>query len=80
MAPVREGLGIVETHYYTFGRAPGFETEGGKTVSPVTLAYETYGGLNADKSNAVLVLHALTGDAHAAGLHRGRSTPAGGTA
>jgi homoserine O-acetyltransferase len=71
VAQVREGLGIVETHYYTFGRAPGFETEGGKTVCPVTLAYETYGSLNADKSNAVLVLHALTGDAHAAGLHLG---------
>jgi homoserine O-acetyltransferase len=71
VAQVREGLGIVETHYYTFGRAPGFETEGGKTVSPVTLAYETYGSLNSDKSNAVLVLHALTGDAHAAGLHLG---------
>jgi homoserine O-acetyltransferase len=64
-----EGLGIVETEYHTFAQHNGFTTEGGKTLSPVTLAYETYGELNADKSNAVLVLHALTGDAHAAGRH-----------
>ena len=37
----------------------------------MTLAYETYGTLNSQRSNAVLVLHALSGDAHAAGLSRG---------
>jgi homoserine O-acetyltransferase len=41
--------------------------ESGEKLGPITLAYETYGQLNADKSNAILVLHALTGDAHAAG-------------
>ncbi len=41
--------------------------ESGATLSPVTLAFETYGELNADKSNAILVCHALSGDAHAAG-------------
>ena len=63
-------------HYYTFaeGLHP-FETESGKTLSPVTLAYETYGALNSDKSNAVLILHALTGDAHAAGFHEGDKDP-----
>ncbi len=35
----------------------------------MTIAYETYGELNGNKSNAVLILHALSGDAHAAGLH-----------
>ena len=36
-------------------------------LGPIELAYETYGELNAKRSNAILVLHALTGDAHAAG-------------
>jgi homoserine O-acetyltransferase len=42
--------------------------ESGEKLGPITLAYETYGQLNKDKSNAVLVLHALSGDAHVAGL------------
>jgi homoserine O-acetyltransferase len=36
-------------------------------LGPIELAYETYGELNAKRSNAILVLHALTGDAHVAG-------------
>ena len=41
----------------------------GATLSPFTLAYQTYGKLNADKSNAVLVCHALTGDQYVADTH-----------
>jgi homoserine O-acetyltransferase len=41
--------------------------EGGKTLHQVRLAYESWGTLNKDSSNAVLVLHALTGDSHAVG-------------
>jgi len=43
--------------------------DSGATLGPVEVAYETYGELDADASNAVVVCHALTGDAHAAGHH-----------
>ncbi len=43
--------------------------DGGVLLSPVDIAYETYGTLNADASNAVLVCHALTGDQHVASAH-----------
>ena len=42
--------------------------DSGATLSPVQVAYETYGELNAAKSNAILILHAFSGDAHAAGV------------
>ena len=41
--------------------------EGGGRLAHVTVAYETWGKLDESRSNAVLVLHALTGDSHAAG-------------
>ncbi|MGE5575478.1 MAG: homoserine O-acetyltransferase MetX, partial [Ignavibacteria bacterium] len=41
--------------------------ESGEKLGPITLAYETYGKLNAEKSNAILVGHALSGDAHVSG-------------
>jgi homoserine O-acetyltransferase/O-succinyltransferase len=41
----------------------------GQTLSSFELVYETYGTLNADRSNAVLICHALSGDHHAAGFH-----------
>jgi homoserine O-acetyltransferase/O-succinyltransferase len=40
----------------------------GGSLSPVEVAYETWGELDTDRSNAVLVAHALTGDSHCAGL------------
>jgi len=43
------------------------ELDSGVTLGPVDCAYETYGALSADRSNAILVLHAFSGDAHAAG-------------
>lgn len=63
-------IGVVETKYYIFAGPPDkLVLDCGSRLGPVSLAYETYGELNADKNNAVLVLHALTGDAHAAGYH-----------
>jgi homoserine O-acetyltransferase len=41
----------------------------GETLTPFSIAYQTYGTLNADKSNLVLVCHALTGDQHVANIH-----------
>lgn len=43
--------------------------DSGAVLGPFTMAYETYGTLNADRSNAILVCHALTGDQFAAGTH-----------
>jgi len=60
-------IGIVQTQHYTFARDRPFVLESGATLSPVRLAYETYGRLNRDRSNAVLIVHALSGGAHAAG-------------
>ncbi|MGI6294513.1 MAG: homoserine O-acetyltransferase MetX [Armatimonadota bacterium] len=70
MSSEQESIGIVETQYCTIAEPPHqLELECGRRLGPVTIAYETYGELNKDKSNAILVIHALTGDAHAAGRH-----------
>jgi len=45
----------------------GFSLEGGGELAKVDVAYEVWGALNGDRSNAILVLHALSGDSHAAG-------------
>jgi homoserine O-acetyltransferase len=62
--------GIVRTKHVTFDQ-PGQELalEGGGTLAPFTVAYETYGTLSERKDNAIIVTHALSGDAHVAGLH-----------
>ena len=76
MTGQKKNLGLVETKTYQFG-SPGHEfvLESGEKLPQVTIAYETYGELNQDKSNAILLLHALSGDAHAAGLHKGDEKP-----
>src|SRR5437868_11689463 len=49
--------------------------DNGATLSPVDVAYEIYGELSAAKSNAILALHAFSGDAHAAGISHDGGKP-----
>ena len=68
----QEGIsvGLVEKKFFTFADPPDeMVLENGAIFGPVTLAYETYGELNAEKSNVVLILHALSGDSQAAGYY-----------
>ena len=58
---------IVKTQYVKF--EDELKLQSGTKLGPITLAYETYGELNAEKSNAIMILHALSGDAHVAGKH-----------
>ncbi len=67
----RDGIGTVDTFFYTFGSSDDpFVLRSGGALDEVTVAYETYGELNSDHSNAILLFHALTGNQHAAGINR----------
>ena len=61
----REGDPVGARRFLRFDRP--FALEGGGVLPEVTLAYETWGTLAPDGSNAILVCHALTGDSHAVG-------------
>ncbi|MEY4019139.1 MAG: hypothetical protein RLZZ590_439, partial [Actinomycetota bacterium] len=50
-----------------FATLSNFKLESGRTIKTARIAFETWGELNHEHSNAVLVLHALTGDSHATG-------------
>jgi len=64
-------VGIVEKKFFTFAEPPDeMVLESGARLGPITLAYETCGTLNEDKSNVILILHALSGDSHVAGYYK----------
>ncbi len=66
----RNDVGLVTESRFSFGGPEDpLVLDSGLTLGPVDVVYETYGEPNADRSNAVLVCHALSGDAHAAGYH-----------
>lgn len=71
VAIVNEGsVGIVETKFFAFAQPPGeFVLENGSKLGPIKIAYETYGRLNKNRDNVILIEHALTASAHAAGKH-----------
>jgi len=65
-----QSAGLVRTQSFTFAEPPDeMELECGQKLGPITLAYETYGQLAPQRDNAILIVHALSGDAHAAGWH-----------
>src|SRR4030042_809752 len=66
---IKGSVGIVTTQYYNH-QSP-LVLESGETLPSLTIAFETYGSLNRDASNAVLLCHALSGGAHVAGHHEG---------
>ncbi len=62
--------------FHTFATDRPFSLDGGSSLRNVTIAYETWGELNADRSNAILICHAWTGDSHVAGeAEDGHPTP-----
>lgn len=64
-----ESVGLVSSLDFHFAPDEFLELDCGRHLKDVTIRYETYGTLNSDKSNVILVEHALTGDAHLAGYH-----------
>lgn len=66
----KRSVGLVTEQSVTLFESPNeLVLESGQTLGPITLAYETYGELNDAKDNAILILHALSGDHHAAGYY-----------
>ena len=60
-------IGIVKSN--TVEIKQSLKLDCGKTLNDFSLIYETYGRLNPEKSNAILICHALSGDHHAAGYY-----------
>jgi homoserine O-acetyltransferase len=68
------GVGLVESRRtVVFDGDRPLRLDSGAEIPRVEVAYETYGELNAERSNAVFICHALSGDANAAGYHEGQN-------
>jgi homoserine O-acetyltransferase len=65
----RSGGSAQTGYWHSFTTDDALALDCGSSLAPLTIAYQTYGRLNADKSNVVLVCHALTGDQHVANTH-----------
>ncbi|HXW82752.1 MAG TPA: hypothetical protein VEJ84_24865, partial [Acidimicrobiales bacterium] len=65
---VAGSVGVVETNYLDLPQPVRLDC--GRELQPVRVAYETYGTLSPRRDNAILVCHALSGDAHAAGVSK----------
>jgi homoserine O-acetyltransferase len=68
-APAIEGVIALPGQQATLATDRPMPLDSGAEIGPITVAYQTYGTLNAEKSNAVLVCHALTGDQYVAEPH-----------
>lgn len=68
-----QSVGIVTPQHHHFEQP--LELACGRTLTEYDVVYETYGELNASKSNAILICHALSGHHHAAGYHQGADKP-----
>ncbi len=65
-----ESVGLVTPRAHTFAAPPHeLVLESGRRLGPITILYETYGELNAARSNAVMIFHATSASHHAAGYH-----------
>jgi homoserine O-acetyltransferase len=66
----RNSVGLVVPETFTCAtESDPLVLESGRTLGPVDVVYETYGKPNENRSNAILICHALSGDHHAAGYH-----------
>jgi len=73
--PEQEGIGLVEPQSVVLCEDEPLPLDSGLTFGPITVAYETYGTLSPEKDNVILVCHALSGGAHAAGWLPGHRKP-----